>query len=144
MIRKFEMSDLEACASIMMAVYNNAQWQCNWNMETSMLYLNDFVDCKKFIWYTLWSEGAIIGAIFCHEKVWWNNSEVFIDEMFIHPDHQRQGYGKLLLDAVNAYIKANHLAGFTLTTNRYTPAPVFYRKNGFSDAEHVLFMFKEV
>lgn len=63
--------------------------------------------------------------------------------MFISPRLQRQGYGTELLKSVEQYIKENHLAGFTLTTNRFTSAPEFYRKNGFSDAEHVLFMYKE-
>ena len=33
---------------------------------------------------------------------------------------------------------------FTLSTNKYAPAPLFYRKNGFVDCEHVLFMAKEI
>lgn len=143
-IIKMEKTDLEACAKIMMSVYNNEHWQCNWTVETALTYLTDYFECKKFVGYVLRNEGEIIGGIFCHEKVWWNNDEVFIDEMFIHPDFQRSGYGKLLLEAVGEYIAEHKLAGFTLTTNRYTPAPAFYRKNGFSDAEHVLFMYKEV
>lgn len=144
MIKKFESSDLKMCAEIMMSVYNNEHWQCQWNLETAQSYLQDYSDNKKFVGYTLWLDGIIIGAIFCHEKVWWNNSEVFVDEMFIAPDFQRQGYGAQLLNAVETYIKAHNLAGFTLSTNRFTPAPDFYRKNGFSDAEHVIFMYKEI
>ncbi len=49
-----------------------------------------------------------------------------------------------LLNAVECYIKEKGLAGFTLLTNRYTPAPDFYQKNGFSVGEHVLFMYKVV
>ena len=144
MIKKFELSDLNACAEIMISVYNNEHWQCQWTLETAQSYLLDYVECKKFIGFTLWLDDVIKGAIFCHEKVWWNNNEVFVDEMFIAPALQRQGYGALLLEAVENHIKAHNLAGFTLSTNRYTPAPNFYRKNGFSDAEHVLFMYKEI
>jgi aminoglycoside 6'-N-acetyltransferase I len=64
--------------------------------------------------------------------------------MSVYPELQRQGYGTKLLDAVEGYVKEHQLAGFTLSTNRYTPAPNFYHKNGFSDAEHVLFMYKEI
>lgn len=84
------------------------------------------------------------GAIFAHEKIWWNNSEVFIEEMFISPELQRQGYGTELIHTVEGYIKEHKLAGFTLTTNRFAPAPKFYRKNGFVDCDHVLYMGKEV
>lgn len=144
MIRKYVDSDLAACAEIMMKVYNNEMWQCRWSPETAESYLQDYTGCNKFVGYTLLIDGAIKGAIFCHEKVWWNNSEIFIDEMFVSPEFQRQGYGTELLNAVEQYISEHKLAGFTLSTNRFSPAPDFYRKNGFSDAEHVLFMYKVI
>ena len=143
-LKKFELRDLTACAEIMMSVYNNELWQCRWSLDTAKGYLMDYVECKKFIGYTLWLDNVIKGAIFCHEKIWWNNNEIFIDEMFISPELQRHGYGTELLSVIENYIKEHSLAGFTLTTNRFAPAPKFYRKNGFSDADHVLFMFKEV
>ena len=43
-----------------------------------------------------------------------------------------------------AYVKEKGLAGITLSTNKYAPAPLFYRSNGFTDCEHVLFMAKQV
>ncbi|HSL85448.1 MAG TPA: GNAT family N-acetyltransferase [Bacteroidales bacterium] len=142
MVRKFELEDLTACAEIMMSVYNNELWQCRWSLEKAKDYLMDYVKCHKFIGYTLWLDDKIVGALFSHEKIWWNSNEIFIDEMFVSPPHQRKGYGTELLNAVENYIEEHKLAGFTLTTNRFTPAPDFYRKNGFTDAEHVLFMYK--
>jgi aminoglycoside 6'-N-acetyltransferase I len=144
MIKKFEASDLSECAEIMMSVYNNEHWQCCWTLETAISYLHDYYDSKKFVGFTLWIDRVIKGAIFCHEKIWWNNNEVFVDEMFISPELQRQGYGTALLTVVEKYVKEHDLAGLTLSTNRFTPAPNFYRKNDFSDAEHVLFMYKEI
>jgi len=111
MIKKFELRDLTACAEIMMSVYNNEFWQCSWSLDTAKNYLMDYVECKKFIGYTLWLDDVIKGVIFCHEKVWWNNNEVFIDEMFISPELQRQGYGTELLSVIENYIKEHNLAG---------------------------------
>jgi aminoglycoside 6'-N-acetyltransferase I len=138
----FQESDLAACAKIMTEVYNNDLWQCNWSLETAKDYLEDYVRGRKFLGYTIIVDNEIIGAIFAHEKIWWNNNEIFVDEMFISPSYQRQGYGTELLKMVENYIKEHKLAGFTLTTNRYAPAPAFYRKNGFVDCEHVLYMGK--
>ncbi|HYE12493.1 MAG TPA: GNAT family N-acetyltransferase [Patescibacteria group bacterium] len=128
----------------MMSVYNNEHWLCHWTLESAKSYLQDYVESKKFIGYSLMIDGVIKGAIFCHEKIWWNSNEVFIDEMFVSPELQRQGYGRELLNVVEEYIKEHNLAGVTLSTNRFAPAPNFYRKNDFSDAEHVLFMYKEI
>lgn len=143
-IRTMKQDDIKACAEILCSVYNNELWMCRWETETAVSYLTDFFDMKKFVGYVLCEDGKIIGAIFAHEKVWWNNSEVFVEEMFVSPDRQRQGLGTVLLDEVAKYVKEKGLAGITLSTNKYAPAPNFYRKNGFVDCEHVLFMAKEM
>ena len=143
-VRKMERSDIEACAEIMCSVYNNELWQCRWCKETAVEYLTDFCNMAKFVGYVIDNGQGVIGGIFAHEKVWWNNSEVFVEEMFIKPEFQRNGYGSFLLKQVEEYVGEKGLAGITLSTNKYAPAPVFYRKNGFADGEHVLFMAKEI
>ena len=64
--------------------------------------------------------------------------------MFVQPEMQGKGYGCELIKTAEEYITERKLAGFTLTTNRYAPAPKFYKKNGFVDCEHILFMCKEI
>ena len=143
-IRSLSASDLPACADILCMVYNNDLWQCRWTHDSAAAYLADFLQARAFIGYVITEDDAVIGAVFAHEKIWWNNSEVFIEEMFVRPDRQGQGLGSALLRAIEDYVRAHGLAGMTLSTNRYAPAPAFYRKNGFSDCEHVLFMAKEM
>lgn len=143
-IRKMEQADIPACADILCSVYNNEMWQCRWSRETATEYLTDFFEMSKFLGYVLGDGEKIVGGIFAHEKVWWNNSEVFVEEMFVKPELHRKGYGALLLGKVEEYVKEKGLAGITLSTNKYAPAPHFYRKNGFVDCGHVLFMAKEM
>jgi aminoglycoside 6'-N-acetyltransferase I len=143
-IRKMEREDIVECAAILCSVYNNEMWQCRWTKEVAAEYLTDFFDMKKFVGFVLVDEKEIVGGLFAHEKVWWNNSEVFVEEMFVKPEYQRTGYGSLLMEEVNRYVREKGLAGITLSTNKYAPAPLFYRKNGFVDCEHVLFMAKEI
>lgn len=143
-IRKMEQSDIAACADILCSVYNNDLWQCRWSKEVAIEYLTDFYNMQKFVGYVIEVDDTICGAVFAHEKVWWNNSEVFVEEMFVQPNIQRKGYGTMLLEKVEEYIREKGLAGITLSTNRYAPAPKFYAKNGFVDCEHILFMCKEL
>ena len=143
-IRSMKQADLTACSHILCSIYNNELWQCRWTLETAAAYLTDFFRMEKFVGFVAEENGEILGAIFGHEKIWWNNSEVFVEEMFITPAMQRKGYGSLLLRQMEGYVKEKHLAGMTLSTNRYAPAPNFYRKNGFVDCQHVLFMAKEL
>lgn len=94
--------------------------------------------------FTLWDNGGLIGAAFCHEKTWWTKDELYVDEFYISPKYQRRGNGKLLLQTIEEYIKQHSLAGFTLLTDKNMPALDFYKKNKFSHADHVVFMYKEV
>lgn len=144
MIREMKKTDIPSCAEILRKVYNNELWQCRWTAETACAYLEDHFDEKKFVGFVIEKNDVIIGALFAHEKIWWNNSELFIDEMFILPDMQRKGYGTMLIKAAEKYVSEHKLADFTLSTNKYAPAPNFYKKNGFVDCEHIIFMCKEV
>lgn len=151
-IREMTKEDIPACADIMCSVYNNEMWMCRWEKDTAIAYLLDYYNTRKFVGYIIIDNDTddsidnhtVIGALFAHEKIWWNNSEVFIEEMFISPDRQRSGLGTMLLNKVETYVKENHLAGITLSTNKYAPAPLFYKKNGFTECEHVMFMAKEM
>lgn len=143
-IRAYRQEDLGSCAEILMAVYNNPLWQCRWEKETAKTYLQDYADAAKFIGYVAEDGQQVIGAIFAHEKIWWNNSEVFIDEMFVLPECQGKGIGTALLSTLEEYVQERGMAGFTLTTNRYAPAPQFYKRNGFTECEPIIMMAKEI
>lgn len=143
-IRRYQARDLACCVRIMMAVYNNPLWQCRWAHDDAAAYLQDYADAARFIGYVAEDGQNVIGAILAHEKIWWNNSEVFIDEMFVLPEYQGQGIGTALLKTLEEYVRERGLAGFTLTTNRYAPAPQFYKKNGFVECEPIIMMAKEI
>lgn len=144
LIRPLTPADLPDCAEILCAVYNNDLWQCRWTNETAAAYLADYADAPAFVGCAAEAEGCVVGAAFAHRKRWWNNDELFLDEMFVRPDWQGRGAGRLLMAQLEAYVTQHRLAGVTLTTNRYAPAPAFYRRLGFQDCEHVLFMAKEI
>lgn len=144
MIRKMKASDIPDCADILCIVYNNELWQCRWDRDTAIRYLTDFFRAEKFAGYVLEHEGRIAAAMFCREKIWWNNSELVMEELFVRPECQRQGFGTALLQKAEEYVIEKDLAGITLATNRYAPAPPFYKKNGFEEYGHVLYMGKEV
>ena len=143
-IRPLTLADVPACAGILCTVYNNDLWQCRWTQATAEAYLTDHLQHRAFVGFVAEAEDHVIGAIFAHEKIWWNNSEVFIEEMFVQPDRQGQGVGSALMHAAEDYVRLHGLAGLTLSTNRFAPAAGFYRRHGFTDCGHVLFMAREM
>lgn len=142
-IRRMEARDLPACAEILCAVYNNELWMCRWTQERAAAYLLDYFEHRRFVGFVAEADGEVIGGLFAHEKTWWNNDELFIDEMFVRPACQGRGIGTQLLDRAGAHVREQGLAGITLTTNRFAPAPKFYAANGFAPCEHVMFMARE-
>lgn len=144
MIREIRRSDIPACADILCSVYNNDLWQNRWARSAAIEYLTDFVCAPKFLGYVIEENGEIFGALFAREKVWWSGSEVYVEELFVKQSHQGKGYGTMLMKRVEQYVLEKGLAGITLATNRYAPAAGFYRRNGFKDCEHVLFLCKEM
>jgi GNAT superfamily N-acetyltransferase len=52
----------------------------------------------------------------------------FVDRLYVHPDHWRQGVGKLLIDFARTQ-SPDHVWLYTLQVN--TNAMSFYEKNGF-------------
>ena len=143
-IRKLLPGDIDMCVRLLIATYNPPPWNNHWTEETGKKYLAEFMSNNKFIGFVAVEDDEIVGAMFAHRKVWWTNDEIFIDELFIKPDRQRQGYGKLLMDQAEELSKELGLGGVTLLTNKYLPAKSFYEKNGYTAAEHVVFMYKEV
>lgn len=55
----------------------------------------------------------------------------FIDQLYVHPEHQHQGLGKALLNHARA-LSPEHLWLYTLQIN--TNGRAFYEKNGFRAA----------
>ena len=55
--------------------------------------------------------------------------EDFIDHLYVHPDYQKQGVGKLLLNYARQ-LSPDHIWLYTLQINRNARA--FYEKNGFT------------
>lgn len=144
MIRELEFQDIEKCAEILCDVYNNEVWQCKWSLALAREYLLDFYNSKKFVGYVLELDSEVCGAILSHEQIWWDNSELYIDELFILSSLQGKGYGRELVEIVETYVKNHNLAGITLTTNVHTLAPEFYKKIGFIENENIVHMYKTV
>lgn len=135
--------DLDACVNLLMETDNPPPWNNHWTQDTGTKYLSELMSNDNFIGYVITESDMIIGAMFPRRKTWWTNDEIFINELLIKPDRQRQGYGGKLIAQAEKLSKEWGGGGVTLLTNKNRPAKLFYEKNGYVAAEHVLFMYKE-
>jgi GNAT superfamily N-acetyltransferase len=81
------------------------------------------------LWCALDAGGAVVGyAIACRA----DNDCLHLDEIDVHPAHQRRGIGRALVEAVRARAEADGAARLTLTTFRFVPWNMpWYARLGF-------------
>ncbi|MGZ3812145.1 MAG: GNAT family N-acetyltransferase [Mucilaginibacter sp.] len=144
-IRSITKGDIDKCAGLLMQSYNRSPWDYNWNFEMAAKYLDEYLANTRFVGFALCDdENKIIGAMFGHSKTWWTNDLLYIDELFISPEYQKRGYGKLMLDHCEGYAKKEGYEFVSLMTNKYMPAYKFYNNLDYIHSEHFVFMFKQV
>lgn len=137
-------NDIGRCAETFTASYNQMPWNYNWKLKDAMVYLNEYTDSMHFKGFMLADGDHVLGALFGHTRTWWTNNQLMIDELFIAPQKQGMGYGKLLLEHVEQYAKENSIGTITLMTNKFMPAVQFYNKNDFNKVDQYVFMFKQL
>ena len=131
MIKEFAINDFQKCCEVFMQTFNSPPWNDQFTIETAGIYLQELVDNKRFVGYTLWVDELLIGAAFCHMRYNWRGDEFCLDIIYISPDYQGKGYGSVILDAVEKSAKENNCMNITLSTSANAPACKLYKKFGF-------------
>jgi len=68
-----------------------------------------------------------------------NAGEMKLDKLYVHHDHQRQGYGGMLLDRVLGMARAHGCTTLMLSVNKHNQTAIAaYGKYGFRIAESVV------
>ena len=82
-------------------------------------YFEHHILTKNQVWVVEWGQQPVAFLAINRD---------FIDQLYIHPDYQRRGIGRALLDFARV-LSPDHLWLYTLQVN--TNARAFYEKNGF-------------
>ena len=138
------MNDLQKCSDLYVRVFNSEPWNDEWTSETAHTRLLELSENKRFLGYTLWESDELIGAVFCYEKTFFKGNEIFIEEMWISPNYQHKGHGKILIDEVEKYAKENGFTSVVLITGKDKPAFNFYKKYEYNHLEFLACMHKRI
>jgi len=134
----------EACRQLFIEAFNSAPWNDGWTDETAGDCLREIVENKRFFGFTLWEGSALVGAVFCHAWTYWRGGQAYVDELFVAPGCQRKGYGRLLMEAVEACAKEQGLVSVTLLTNKGYPSHRFFEEQGYRESGFMVYMFKKI
>jgi len=93
--------------------------------------------CGDAWWDKLLVNGRMIG--FASYFLTDTPGEMKLDKLYVHHDHQRQGYGGMLLDRVMGIARAHGCATLMLAVNKHNQTAIAaYLKYGFRIAESVV------
>jgi GNAT superfamily N-acetyltransferase len=94
------------------------------------------LDDPLHAWRVAWLEGEIAG--FAHAVL--SGTDCKLDKLYVHPGSQRQGVGRILLQAVLDWARRHQARRLWLQVNRgNTQAIAAYRKYGFHTVESRVF-----
>ena len=143
-VKEFSINDFPKICEVFMQTFNSPPWNDKNTIETSRVYLQELLDNKRFVGFTLWKNDLLIGFVLCHTRYNWRGDDITIDIMCILPNFQQKGYGKILFNAVENFSKNNSIICIGLHTGLNTPAFNFYEKLGFEQDKESIFMRKEI
>lgn len=145
MLKPFVASDdLGGCIKLLLNVFNNEPWNDSWTFEGAEKYLQDYIETPGFKGFVAEEENKIIGFIFGFRKRWWQADEFYVNEMCVEISEQRNGIGTKLINYLEINLKTEGVENITLLTNRGIPAEEFYKKNGFSEIDRIIFLHKKI
>ncbi|WP_420421741.1 GNAT family N-acetyltransferase [Simkania sp.] len=81
---------------------------------------------KKFALVSKNDEGKVFGVLSAYTAY----AEVYVDDIWVHPDYRKQGNGKRLLLALEERFEGKGFNNINLVTSAFQ-APDFYKKCGF-------------
>ena len=87
----------------------------------------------KPLFFLAYQDGLCLGFTSC-EVNYQNNKVTRIHKIYILPEAQGKGFGKLLVEKVIALAKENHSEVISLNVNKFNKAVTFYKKIGFEIA----------
>jgi len=143
-LKLFAGSDFLRCADTFVNVFNQEPWNDKWSAEAANEYLLDYMNTPGFTGVVAEDEEEVCGFIFGVRKRWWSGDEFFINEMCVSVKKQQAGVGSQLLKFLEQELEAKGIQNITLLTERDIPAETFYKKNGFTEIERLIFLNKNI
>jgi GNAT superfamily N-acetyltransferase len=83
---------------------------------------------------------VVVGVATCSRRTitGWNGPVIFLQDLFVEPDHRRHGIASALMARVAAYARDLGSPIVELTVRADNPAQAFYRRSGFQHLPHCL------
>lgn len=134
--------NLTRCIPIFEKAYAEPPYNEKWERRESHHYLTFFFQIGRGASFILQNEEEIIGFILGYVYPFGKQLQYHVQELVIHPNHQRKGYGSQLLDEAVARVDQGVDTVVMLAGRRDDKPMNFYEKLGFSAVDDLVLLQK--
>ena len=136
-------SDKEIIKELFSSVFCAAPWYDDWSDPIQLdSYIKDLTGQDRSLSYGLFEADEMIGLALGNIRHWYSGTEYMIDEFCIRTDRQGRGLGSYFMKKIENDLRTMDLHCIYLQTERDFPAFDFYKKNGFSEVEETVALYK--
>ena len=142
---RLDSSYLEAAAQLYKKAFGGDPWNDDWSDQKILMeYIKEVSGAYNSLNYGLLIDGKLSAISFGSIRHWWEGANYNIDEFCVSKDFQGQGIGSRFMKMIEDDIKKLGVAGVFLQTDIDKPSFKFYTKNGFTNLETHVSLFKSV
>ena len=135
---------LDACANLLVEVFNKEPWKESWTFETARILLWEIFNTPGFVGLVLLSDKELVGFVvgYCEQSC--NRRRFFLREICVQTNKQRQSIGTKLVYQLIDTLSTMNVSLTYLLTMRDGELESFYTKNGFHQSPRMVLMLQEV
>jgi aminoglycoside 6'-N-acetyltransferase I len=136
--------NMEQCIELYINVFKSEPWNETWTYQAAKERLTDLIQTPKFLGFTLYENGDLIGFIAGNSKKTYTGLTFYLAELCINNQIQGKGYGSKLLSCLEDELKKIHIQSLYLLTANEGLAMAFYKKNDYTINENRIVMNKNL
>lgn len=134
---KYKLDDKTNAIKALIETYVQPPWEEKWTEDRVEKRIEYFTTGKASLSYRIDNDGVTVGFIFGRKEIIAQKDIFYLDELFIHPDYQRKGYGRLALNCLEKELLSIGISSIELHTIKEDVG--FYTKVGYKRSELILF-----
>ena len=136
-------SNLDMIITLYIDYYNTVEKGC-WTYEKAFKRIHQILTMEDSLCLIQKADGNISGFALGFYKVFDDLTGFYLEEIVILKNYQGKGFGTLLMKKIEETVKENHVDLIELLSIKDDMHTHFYGKNGFQDAENVIFKCKHI
>lgn len=143
-IRPLKMEHLKRYAEIYAVAFSGEPWNDPWKVEDAEIHVRELMESRQSYGMEYIVDGEVAGFILGTSMLFHYGRTFEVNDLAVHPDYQRRGIAKNLLDRCIADVKAQGMVGVHLITAGEGILPEFYERHGFKKEDEVILMGLEL